>query len=362
MATWKECFLGDLITFQRGHDLPKSNMKEGKFPVVGSNGIIGYHNEYTTNSPSITVGRSGNVGKPFIYYGKSWSHNTTLYVKQFHNSDPVFIYYFLQTLSLENFAGGSAVPTLNRNHIHSLLVCVPEDVEEQRKIGACLKIFDDKIKINSEINNHLSDGLSAFYRQQFCASSEPGYYGCLADICQYSTEKIPVSQLNTDNYFSTENILPGKAGALSASSLPNIKQTTRCRVGDTLISNIRPYFKKIIYNQVEGGCSTDVLCMVPKRSNLSAYIYCTLYADQFFDFMVAGSKGTKMPRGDKQQIMTYAVHFPTETELESFNAVAVPTLALINVYRDENIRLAALRDAILPRLMCGDIDISDIDL
>ena len=69
-----------------------------------------------------------------------------------------------------------------------------------------------------------------------------------------------------------------------------------------------------------------------------------------------------MPRGDKQQIMTYAVHFPTETELESFNAVAVPTLALINVHRDENIRLAALRDAILPRLMCGDIDISDIDL
>ena len=81
MGEWKECQLGDLIIFQRGHDLPKTKMQGGEYPVVGSNGIIGYHNEYTTEAPSITIGRSGNVGKPFLFKGRSWSHNTSLYIK-----------------------------------------------------------------------------------------------------------------------------------------------------------------------------------------------------------------------------------------------------------------------------------------
>ena len=155
MGKWKTCDLGELITFQRGYDLPKRKMIVGKYPVVGSNGIIGWHNEYTTEAPSITIGRSGNVGKPYIYYGRSWSHNTTLFIKEYKNTDPVFIYYFLKTLDLGNYAGGSAVPTLNRNHIRSLKVSVPEAIEEQHKIGEFLRILDDKIKENVLINKNL---------------------------------------------------------------------------------------------------------------------------------------------------------------------------------------------------------------
>ena len=155
MSEWKECQLGDLITFQRGHDLPKTKMQGGKYPVVGSNGIIGYHNEYTTEAPSITIGRSGNVGKPFLYKGKSWSHNTSLYIKEYKAVDPVFIYYFLQTLDLGNYAGGSAVPTLNRNHIHTLNVYVPADICEQCKIGSVLSLIDEKIECNNAINENL---------------------------------------------------------------------------------------------------------------------------------------------------------------------------------------------------------------
>lgn len=155
MSEWKECQLGDLITFQRGHDLPKTKMQGGKYPVVGSNGIIGYHNEYTTEAPSITIGRSGNVGKPFLFKGRSWSHNTSLYIKEYKAVDPIFIYYFIQTLDLGNYAGGSAVPTLNRNHIHTLNVYVPTDIDEQRRIGAVLSVIDDKIELNTAINENL---------------------------------------------------------------------------------------------------------------------------------------------------------------------------------------------------------------
>jgi type I restriction enzyme S subunit len=151
---WKNCILGDIITFQRGHDLPREKMINGDYPVVGSNGIIGYHNEYTTDVPSITVGRSGNVGNPFIVNGKSWSHNTTLYIKEFRNVDSYFTFYLLKTLDLANFAGGSAVPTLNRNHIHTLPVLIPP-LPEQRAIAATLSSLDDKIALNIKINHHL---------------------------------------------------------------------------------------------------------------------------------------------------------------------------------------------------------------
>ena len=101
MNKWKECLLGDLVTFQRGYDLPKTKMKEGRYPVIGSNGIIGWHNEYTTEAPSISIGRSGNVGKAYMYKGQSWSHNTTLYIKKFKGVFPDFMYYFLKTLELK---------------------------------------------------------------------------------------------------------------------------------------------------------------------------------------------------------------------------------------------------------------------
>ncbi len=171
-----------------------------------------------------------------------------------------------------------------------------------------------------------------------------------------------VSELNVNTYFSTENMLPGKAGSTEAASLPATPQTTACQKGDTLISNIRPYFKKIVYCEDMCGCSTDVLCFTPVQSQYAAYLFSTLYTDKFFAFMAAGSKGTKMPRGDKQQIMTYSVVLPSKEELEEFNAIAFPVLEQLNSNKTENKRLSALRDALLPKLMSGEIDISAIDL
>ena len=204
--------------------------------------------------------------------------------------------------------------------------------------------------------------LQSIYQQRFNISNIDEEHGVLADICDYSKDRISVSSLSLSNYYSTENMLPGKAGAVKASSLPTTTQTTKCKTGDVLISNIRPYFKKIIYCQSDCGCSTDVLCFTPKSSKLSSYLFCTLYVDRFFDFMVAGSKGTKMPRGDKLQIMIYAVHIPSDAELDEFNDLAKPILAQIESNRRENSNLSALRDRLLPKLMSGEIDVSNIEI
>ena len=116
-AGWKKVRLGDACVFQRGFDLPQSQMICGDYPVMGSNGVIGWHNEFTTEAPSVTIGRSGSVGIPHFIKGRSWSHNTVLFVKDFKGNNPLFIYYLLFTLRLGEYGSGSAVPTLNRNII-----------------------------------------------------------------------------------------------------------------------------------------------------------------------------------------------------------------------------------------------------
>lgn len=156
---------------------------------------------------------------------------------------------------------------------------------------------------------------------------------------------------------------PNKAGFINASGLPSIIQTTRCHKGDVLVSNIRPYFKKIVYVTDDScGCSTDVLCFVPKEHDYSAFLFSTLYIDRFFEYMLAGSKGTKMPRGDKKQIMDYPLVLPTKEELLWFNSLVNPMLYQISSNRIENERLVRLRDTLLPVLISGEIDISEFDI
>ena len=275
-----------------------------------------------------------------------------------------YILYFLQMIKpylLQIAAGGATRNALTKSMIENLELEVP-DILSQKKIVSVLDDIQGKIRDNNEINKNLSDLLQAIYQKQFGEVSLGANQGILSDICSYSKEKVAVSELNVNTYFSTENMLPEKAGSTKATSLPTTLQTTACRKGDTLISNIRPYFKKIVYCEDMCGCSTDVLYFTPVQSQYAAYLFSTLYTDKFFAFMVAGSKGTKMPRGDKQQIMTYPVILPAENELEEFNAIAFPVLEQLNSNKAENKRLSALRDALLPKLMSGELDVSDIDL
>ena len=280
--------------------------------------------------------------------------------------DPIYYGYAVKSFQsqIEGLAEGSTGQTeINRRRLQDeIIIRYPSDKLVQKNIGSFLANIDEKIKTNTEINKNLSDLLQAIYQEQFGDVSLVANQGILSDICSYSKEKVAVSELNVNTYFSTENMLPGKAGSTEAASLPATPQTTACQKGDTLISNIRPYFKKIVYCEDMCGCSTDVLCFTPVQSQYAAYLFSTLYTDKFFAFMAAGSKGTKMPRGDKQQIMTYSVVLPSKEELEEFNAIAFPVLEQLNSNKTENKRLSALRDALLPKLMSGEIDVSSIQL
>lgn len=129
----------------------------------------------------------------------------------------------------------------------------------------------------------------------------------LGAYCEYVKGKVPVSELTETTYISTENMLPNKAGITTASSLPTVDLTQAYCKGDVLVSNIRPYFKKIWQAKYDGGCSNDVLVFRAKDGLDQDFLYYILADDKFFEYAMATSKGTKMPRGDKTSIMQYRV-------------------------------------------------------
>ena len=278
---------------------------------------------------------------------------------------PKYLFAVLRSREIQqqiyNTNVGDVIPHFKKQFMNQILIPLP-DRAMQETIGDLYYVLSLKMEHNKKVNDNLAELLQTVYQERFGDVSAATEQGMLSDICSYSRDRVAVSELNASTYFSTENMLPGKAGATEAASLPTIPQTTACHKGDTLISNIRPYFKKIVYCEDRCGCSTDVLCFTPVQPKYAAYLFSTLYADKFFAFMVAGSKGTKMPRGDKQQIMVYPVALPSDEELNEFNKLALPILAQLHSNKAENKRLSATRDALLPKLMSGEIDVSDIQL
>lgn len=145
----------------------------------------------------------------------------------------------------------------------------------------------------------------------------------LKDICKFVNEKVDTSSFHLEDYVSTENLLPNKGGVTVASKIPQGKATL-FKKGDILISNIRPYFKKIYLAKKQGCCSNDVLCIRPNTNIPSSYLYYLLSQDSFFDYVMTGAKGTKMPRGDKGHIMNWAVYQSTLSQQQNIAEILTP--------------------------------------
>jgi len=164
---WINTTLGSVLTLQRGFDLPETDRKPGPYPVIASTGAVGTHDKAIVRGPGVVIGRSGSLGGGQFIQSDFWPLNTTLWVKDFKGNDPRFCYYLLRSLDLSHFNAGSGVPTLNRNHIHPLLVRVPTDRQEQRAIAHILGTLDDKIEVNRRVSETLEATTRALFESWF---------------------------------------------------------------------------------------------------------------------------------------------------------------------------------------------------
>lgn len=157
----------------------------------------------------------------------------------------------------------------------------------------------------------------------------------LYEVADYVSSKVSTSQLSLQDYVTTDNLLQNKCGRECAENLPpQSVKVTAYKPGDILVSNIRPYLKKIWYANSEGGNSADVLTIRAKEDFEKLYIYYTLFQDSFFDYVSKGVKGSKMPRGDKNHIMNFEILVPENLQVQKKIASTLSTLD----QRIENLR------------------------
>ena len=165
----------------------------------------------------------------------------------------------------------------------------------------------------------------------------------LNDIAEFVTDKISSSSISLDRYVTTDSLLQNRRGREIAQNLPPVPcALTHYKQGDVLVANIRPYLKKVWYADSEGGCSSDVLVFRAKNGHCSSFLYTVLMQDAFFDHAMSGAKGSKMSRGDKDQIMRYELPTFTPTEEENIGNMMVDIMSKIKVNRQINDNLEAM--------------------
>ena len=358
---WKEVRLGDILNFRRGHDLPHSAMKPGNIPVAGSNGVIGYHDTATPTKPILTIGRSGNVGKPY-FYEEAWAHNTTLYVDDFKGNDPKFLYYLCLTMPFANYGGGSAVPTLNRNHIHPLETQIPVKVEDQRRIASILSSLDRKIELNNKINADLEEMAQAIFKNWFVdfepfkdgkfVDSELGMIpegwkvGLLGELCNFKRGK----NLLTKN--AIDEGVPVVAGGLEPSCYHNVANT-----GAPVItvsgSGANAGFMRMYHVPVwASDCSfIDISC-----ENFY-FVYCFLKVNS--KLLKHAQTGAVQPHVKPSDIHDFELVIPDKESIYDFQDKVKPFFDKIASIQKENSRLSLLRDTLLPRLMSGELEVPE---
>lgn len=378
---WKEVRLGDILNFRRGHDLPHSAMKPGKIPVAGSNGIIGYHDTATPMKPILTIGRSGNVGKPY-FYEEAWAHNTTLYVDDFKGNDPKFLYYLCQTMPFANFGGGSAVPTLNRNHIHPLETKIPVKVEDQCRIASILSSLDRKIELNNKINANLEEMAQAIFKNWFVdfepfkdgkfVDSELGMVpegwkvGTLGDMGTIVCGKTP-SKANSNYYGGDIPFIkiPDMHGNVFVESSEDrlteqgsLSQIKKLIPPYSLMVSCIATVGLVSINTKPSHTNQQINTIIPHNKSALFYLYQYIKNNEEL-LKNMGRGGTTTLNVNTKSFSNIRLFIPSDIALLQFHQIVEGLFKKIELNMQESRTLSLLRDTLLPRLMSGELEVPE---
>ena len=275
--------------------------------------------------------------------------------------DRMYLYYTLQSphfnAYIDQMSTGSTIQHISLKTMRNYVFTCPP-LDEQKQIASVLSSLDDKIDLLNRENATLEAMAETLFRQWFIEEAKEDWEeGKLGDVCEYVKEKADIANVDRNTYVTTENMCSNKQGVVPPSSVPENIKVTIYSPDDILLSNIRPYFKKMWLSDRYGGCSNDVLCIRSKNEVFKYFVYYTIRQDEFFDYVMLGSKGSKMPRGDKQHIMNWPIQMPTEQGLEQFNILATNIIEKIRKNNRQVQCLQAQRDTLLPKLMSNEINV-----
>jgi type I restriction enzyme S subunit len=399
--------LGSLIEFQRGYDLPKSSFIEGIVPVISSNGILGFHNEYKVKGPGITIGRSGTVGLPHYIEVDFFPHNTALFVKDFKGNNPKYLFYLLKTLGLNDRGSGSGVPTMNRNHLHPLKVRAHLDISTQQKIASVLSTLDAKIELNNRVNAELEAMAKTLYDYWFVqfefpfdfAQGKPNVPGVVAERSRgykssggkmvYNAElkreipdgwevkkigKVLSTKLGgTPSTEIKEYWINGEFHWLNSGEIANFPIiTSELKITKKAIENSSTYLlpKGTIAISItrhirpsilaiDSCANQSVIGILESKELKSSYLY-PLIKNEIPRYLSLRT-GAQQPHINKQTIDKTNIIIPNKETLKKYYQVSNHFYERIKNNAFQNQHLSELRDWLLPMLMNGQVTIAEAE-
>lgn len=278
--------------------------------------------------------------------------------------DEEYLYYIATSDDFRQVAIQSMTGTSGRQRVQNEAVSSYEfklpPLDVQKQVVFFLNSIDAKIALNQQINNNLLKLSSSIVIR---ASVKASYVTNLHTLLDNNRKpNISTDEISLDTYVSNTSLRANKRGLDTAEDYPSVKTVRSVEPGDVLVGNIRPYFKKIWFADRTGGASNDVITFRADNAVVTPeFLFGILYSDRFFDYVTATSKGTKMPRGDKQAIALYQVGLPDKDVIASVTDVVKPMVEQVSLNERQNKQLIKLRNLLLPNLLAGDIDLSNIE-
>lgn len=347
----------DFVTLQRGFDLPKTEMRDGPYPVVGSTSIIGHHVEFKVEPPGVITGRSGSLGIVQYVAEKYWPHNTSLWVKDFKGNDPKFVYYCMQSLDFARFNAGAGVPTLNRNHLDSLEVEVPPLLTQSR-IACILSAYDELIENNQRRIRILEDMARSLYREWFVHFRYPGHESVpfLDSLLGPIPQGWECGRLDEVLVLQRGFDLPkgeredGTVPIIAATGINGFHSIAKVKAPG-VVTGRSGSIGTVLYVQEDFWPLNTALWVkeFPKSEPLFAYyLLSSLELKQF-------NSGAAVPTLNRNDVHGVQVVIPPRELQRRFQLVAGAMLKQVDTLQRQTTNLRRTRDLLLPRLLSGQV-------
>ena len=371
---WETKSLSNIITFQRGFDLPKSKFEHGIYPVVGSTGIIGYHNKPKVTAPGVVTGRSGSLGV-FQYLDVNfWPHNTSLWVKDFKGNHPKFIYYFLHQFDFKKLNAGAAVPTLNRNTLSSINVTYTKSLQTQKHIAEILSAYDDLIENNLKRIKLLEQAAQNIYKEWFVNMRFPGHENTPINsetglpegwseksICEFDSfkqYKVKIKPFEGNReYLATANIsgikIDERGEYFSYENKPSRAQI-QPPVDSVWFARMSKTDKVLFLTENSNNnfmISSGFAGFKAEKKEHLPFLFCLINDTLFSDLKDSYATGSTQISINNNSLKSINLIEPQIDVIEKFGSKTYDSLKLINHLFRTNEQLKKARDILLPRLM-----------
>jgi type I restriction enzyme S subunit len=378
-TTYQRMPLGEVVRFGNGKSIKPGG--EGRYPVYGSNGIIGGSDEYRHEN-GIIIGRVGAYCGSVAYCpDRFWASDNTLVAFPASDAfDTKFLFYLLTDARLSRHAGGAAQPLVTQTVLKQVEVSVPP-LPVQRRIAGILSSYDDLIENNQRRIKILEEMARSLYREWFVHFRFPGHDKVkmvpsslgpipqgwevkrLGEIAEDMRRNVPKGQLDRPQPYVGLERIPRRSLALDAWKMTTDLGSNKLefKKGEVLFGKIRPYFHKVSVAPFDGLCSADTIVIRGRRSNHYAFVVACVSSDAFVAEASATANGAKMPRANWDVLEKYPVVVPNGKVAEKFSALMADIIAQQQalIFQVQNLRRS--RDLLLPRLLSGQLDLKSED-